>query len=95
MAQPSISTRMNEVLTLSKKVSSSVMGPDFSTLCDTELDDLTGQEDISVTILQYCIYGKEIGLFKCKACHFALSCPCSGDTPYGHLCECERYVVQT
>ena len=45
MAQPSISTRMNEVLTLSKKVSSSVMGPDFSTLCDTELDDLTGQED--------------------------------------------------
>ena len=45
MAQPSISTRMNEVITLSKKVTASVMGPDFSTLCDTELGDLTGQDD--------------------------------------------------
>ena len=44
MAQQSIST-LNEVITLSKKGLTSVMGPDFSTLCDTELDDLTGQED--------------------------------------------------
>ena len=45
MAQPSVSARMNEVLTLSKKVSSSVMGLAFSTLCDTKLNDLIGQED--------------------------------------------------
>ena len=44
MAQQSIST-LNEVITLSKKVTASVMGPDFSTLCDTELGDLTGQDD--------------------------------------------------
>ena len=44
MAQQSIST-LNEVITLSKKVTASVMGPDFSTLCDTALGDLTGQDD--------------------------------------------------
>ena len=45
MAQSSISTRVNEVITLSKKVTASVMCPDFSTLCDTERGDLTGQDD--------------------------------------------------
>ena len=36
---------MNEVITLSKKVTASVMGLDFSARCDTELGDLTWQDD--------------------------------------------------